>query len=187
MSRSHDGRTPGKAAHRHDEEVPESSVPVVLPHVVMTVAADGTMTVTVDGAPHLPEPFAPRWRREDFAAILDQLTDQRRSAVRVEVIEADGTRFTDIITPGKRRRADPVPDPDADVHTPAGPPLLGLHESGFVPGEDVAVAIVAGHADAASDGTVRILLTPDQLASSPTGEVILLGRVSGTLAVGHPE
>jgi len=187
MSRSHDGRTRGKAAHRHDQEVPESSVPVVLPHVVMTVTGDGTMAVSVDGAPYLPEPFAPPWRREDFAAILDQLTEQRRSPVRVEVIEADGARFTDIITPGKRRRPDPAPDPDADVHAPAEPPLLGLQKSGFIPGEDVAVAIVAAHADAAPDGTVRILLTPDQLASSPTREVILLGRVSGTLTVGHPE
>lgn len=58
-------------------------MPVVLPHVVMTVTEDGTMTVTVDGAPHEPEPFAPLWRRDSFPHILDQLTEQRRCPVRV--------------------------------------------------------------------------------------------------------
>ena len=55
-----------------------------------------------------------------------------------------------------------------------------------MPGEDVAVAVVIAHAEAAPDSTARILLTPDQLAGSPTREVILLGRVSGTTTVGHP-
>ncbi|WP_292846775.1 hypothetical protein [Microbacterium sp.] len=142
------------------------------------------MAVAVEGTPHLPEPFAPPWQREDFARVLDQLTEQYRSPVRVEVREADGTMFTDIITPGKRRRPDPEPEPDAQA--PAAPALLGLHRGGFVPGEDVAVAVVIAHAEAAPDSTARILLTPDQLAGSPTREVILLGRVSGTTTVGHP-
>jgi hypothetical protein len=33
---------------------------------------------------------------------------------------------------------------------------------------------------------MRGLLTADQLAVSPTREVILFGRVSGTLTIGHP-
>ena len=81
----------------HRDEV--EAVPVVLPLVVITITDDGRMTVTVDGVPFEPEPFAPPWRREDFAAVLDQLTEQRRSPVRVEVREADGSTFTDIITP----------------------------------------------------------------------------------------
>jgi hypothetical protein len=51
----------------------------------------------------------------------------------------------------------------------------------------VAIAVVIAHGDAAPDGTMRGLLTADQLAASPTHEVILLGRVSGTLTIGHPE
>lgn len=155
----------------------EPAVPVVLPHVVMTVTEDGTMTVAVDGTPHEPEPFAPPWRRDSFAHILDQLTEQRRCAVRVEVREADGTVFTDIITPSKRRRPGPEPAP---------PALVVLHGEGFVPGEDVAVAVVIAHGDTAPDGTMRGLLTPEQVAASPTREVILLGRVSGALTIGHP-
>jgi hypothetical protein len=185
MSRPRYKRTPGDPAHGgHRGQQETAEMPVVLPHVVMDVTSDGRMSVAVDGEAHEPEPFAPPWRREDFAAILDQLTDQHHSPVRVEVREADGTMFTDIITPGKRRRPDPEPEPGA--HVPAAPALLGLHRGGFVPGEDVAVAVVIAHAEAAPDGTTRALLIPDLLAGSPTGEVILLGRVSGTVTVGHP-
>jgi hypothetical protein len=164
----------------------EESVPVMLPLVVIVIAGDGRMTVTVDGVPFEPEPFAPPWRREDFARVLDQLTEQRRSPVRVEVREADGSTFTDIITPPRRRRteADPAPEPPTGR---AMPELVTLHGEGFVPGEDVAIAVVIAHGDAAHDGTMRGLLTVDQLTVSPTREVILLGRISGTLTIGHPE
>jgi hypothetical protein len=168
-----------RASGEHAAE--ELAVPVVLPHVVMEVAEDGTMTVTVDGAPYPPEPFAPPWRRDSFATVLDRLTDQRRSPVRVDVRETDGTVFTDIITPSRRRAA---PDPPAK---PAVPVLPVLHGEGFVPGEDVAVAVVIAHGDAAQDGTMRGLIEAAQLAESPTRELILLGRVSGSVTIGHPE
>jgi hypothetical protein len=170
----------------HRDEV--EAVPVVLPLVVITITDDGRMTVTVDGVPFEPEPFAPPWRREDFAAVLDQLTEQRRSPVRVEVREADGTVFTDIITPSRRRRTEPDPEPASEepARRPAAE-LVALHGEGFVPGEDVAIAVVIAHGDAAPDGTMRGLVEAHQLAGTPTREVILLGRVSGTLTIGHPE
>lgn len=164
-----------------DDEAVE--VPVVLPHAVFTVHDDGTMTVTVDGAPHEPEPSVPPWRRESFPAIVDALTDQRRIPIRVEIHETDGAAFTDIITPARRPHAAPQSEPPRR----AALALVTVRGGGFVPGEDVAVAVVVAHSDAAPDGTARGLLTPDLLAASPTGEVILLGRVSGALTVGHPE
>lgn len=163
----------------------EESVPVMLPLVVITITDDGRMTVTVDGTPYEPEPFAPPWRREDFARVLDQLTDLRRSPVRVEVREADGSVFTDIITPSRRRRTEPEPVPEVPACQPVAE-LVSLHGEGFVQGEDVAIAVVIAHGDAAPDGTMRALVTVDQLAASPAREVILLGRVSGTLTIGHP-
>ncbi|MCS5729451.1 hypothetical protein N1031_06720 [Herbiconiux moechotypicola] len=165
---------------------------MVLPLVIMTVADDDTMNAVVDGVPYLPAAFAPPWRRDSFAMILDQLTARHRTPLRVEVREADGTVFTDIITPARTRTLLPAqtpdPEPAADPPpVPAAGVLVGLVESGFVPGEDIAVAVVIGHSDAAPDGTARGLLTRTQLAASPTREVILLGRVSGTLTIGHPE
>jgi hypothetical protein len=177
----------GRPRYKRTSGEPDSQdipVPPVLPHVVMTVHEDGTMTVTVDGEPHFPEPFAPPWRRDAFASIIDILTGERHVPVRVEVREADGTVFTDIITPTRRRLPDPAP---TESVAPSAPPaLMVLRGEGFVPGEDVAVAVIVSHSDAASDGTARGLLAPDLLALSPTREVILLGRVSGTLVVGHP-
>lgn len=163
------------------------AVPVVLPLVAIAIAEDGRMTVTVDGVPFEPEPFAPPWRREDFARVLDQLTDLRRSPVRVEVREADGTVFTDIITPSRRHRTEPDPEPASEPPSRgSATDIVALRGEAFVPGEDVAIAVVIAHGDAASDGTMRGLIEARQLVGSPTREVILLGRVSGTFTIGHP-
>lgn len=60
---------------------------------------------------------------------------------------------------------------------------------GFVPGEDVAVAIVTGHTDAAHTGTARALIDPAGVSADQAGgvieviEVILFGRVSGTTII----
>ena len=51
----------------------------------------------------------------------------------------------------------------------------------------IAIAVVIAHGDAAPDGTMRGIIEAAQLAGSPTREVILLGRVSGTFTIGHPE
>ncbi len=67
----------------------------------------------------------------------------------------------------------------------AQPVLHQVEGAGFVPGEDVAVAIIHAHTDAGGDGTARALLTAEQAAVGVTGEVILLGRVSGTLTIGR--
>lgn len=86
--------------HRRNDT---SEVPVVLRHVVITVDTAGTLTVTGDQQPHLP-PTGEVWGRGDFAAILDDLTEQRRAPVRVDVYESDGSHFTDIIHAHRPRR-----------------------------------------------------------------------------------
>jgi len=156
--------------------------------VEFVIDADGAMTVTVDSVPHLPEPFAPGWRRESFPTILDALAARYRTPLRVQVREADGSMFTDIITP-PRERPTPKPwEPPAPekvaLPVPAARPVLHQVEgAGFVPGEDVAIAIIHVHSDASPDGTARALLTAEQVAVAATGEVILLGRISGTLTI----
>lgn len=168
---------------------PESGGPVTMPVVEFTIDGDGSMTVTVDGVPHLPEPFAPGWRRESFPTILDTLTARYRTPLRVQVREADGSTFSDIITPPRERPSQkPWETPPRSTAAPlpaAHPVLHQVAGSGFVPGEDVAVAIIHAHSDAAQNGSARALLTAEQVAAAVTGEVILLGRVSGTFTIGR--
>ena len=163
--------------------VEPESVPVSIPLVVLDVREDGTVAVTVDGSPLHPDPFAPPWRRSSFGQIIDRATDDRTTPARVEVREADGTTFTDIIA-AQRRRA-PQPPPESEEPT-SRPVFHAVEGDGFVPGEDVAVAVVTGHTDASGTGTARALIDPARLAPDAAGgvvEVLLFGRISGTTII----
>lgn len=158
------------------------SVPVSIPLIVLDVHEDGTVTVTVDGKPLDPDPVAGPWRRSSFGQIIDHATNDRTIPARVEVRESDGTTFTDIIAPRRRRPSLPHPAPEQAAlpvfHTVTG--------DGFVPGEDVAVAVVTGHTDAAGTGTARALIDPAHLGPDTSGgvvEVLLVGRISGTTII----
>jgi hypothetical protein len=48
------------------------------------------------------------------------------------------------------------------------------------------VAVIVRHTGASSEGAARAQIELGLLDLSPTHEVILLGRVSGTCIVGHP-
>lgn len=160
--------------------------PVTLPLVVVTVEKGGTLTVTVDGSLFAPEAFAPAWRRSDFGRIMDRITDQRRTPVRVEVQESDGTLFTDIITPSPNHGTRPEPEPantETALDAPAAPQLVEVTAEGFIPGEDIGVAIIVTHTDASHTGHARALLETAQFDASPTGEVVLIGRVSGNYEI----
>lgn len=54
---------------------------------------------------------------------------------------------------------------------------------GFVPGEDVAVAVIVRHASATATGTARHLLDQAELGPDGRGEVLLFGRISGTAVI----
>ncbi|MGB3955330.1 MAG: hypothetical protein WBL05_08635 [Brooklawnia sp.] len=165
-------------------------MPVDLPHVVVIVAADGTLTAAVDGVAH-PQPAAGAWTRATFGSLMDEITKDRTVSVRVEVRECDGGVFTDIIharkptPPARAAEQKPVPGTRRGRRA-AAPRTLRLMEvdgEGFVPGEDIAVAVIVSHTDAAHTGTARALVDLDDLPTGATGEVILFGRVSGTTAI----
>ncbi|MGO0577945.1 hypothetical protein [Ornithinimicrobium panacihumi] len=148
----------------------------------LTVHDDGTMSVTVNGEP-LASPVAEgAWRRSSFTRIVDQVTAKRMIPARVEVTEADGSTFTDIITATARKHppvvALPEPEPAADA-----PRLLEVTGDGFVPGEDIAVCRIIRHTDAALTGTARALIDLAHDHLDPGDEVVLVGRVSGTFVV----
>ena len=118
---------------------------------------------------------------------MDAITKDRTIAVRVEVRENDGSVFTDILRTRKPRRAaappeNPVPETRRSRHARRLPRLAEVTADGFVPGEDVAVATIVSHTDATGTGEARTLIDLDDLPDG-THEVILFGRISGTLAV----
>lgn len=173
---------PKLPALRHRRNDPSETVPVVLRHVVITVDITGTLTVTVDQQPHLP-PAGEVWGRGDFAAILDDLTEQRHIPVRVDVYESDGSHFTDIIHAHRPRRN---PEPEPETSAPAGEkaaadtpsPLSDELERlvGFLPGEMVLLAQIVEEVAADENGTI----TPPDTTVMP---VVVVGRASGTLIV----
>lgn len=189
------GRNP---LHRTPSQLPDET-PVVLPHVLIAVTQSGALDVTVDGTPFPPPAAGSEWTRGTFGPLLDAVTKDRTIAVRIEVREVDGTVFTDLI---RSRRPTPSPPTHDDVAAPGTrrarrakhtkqhepPVLVEVSGEGFVPGEDIAVAVIVTHTDATGNGAARALLDQRQLdAALPeadgAGEVVLYGRVSGTIVV----
>ncbi len=164
----------------------DAIAPVELPHVLVTVAEDGTLTATVDGTPFEAQETT-EWTRATFGTLMDAITKDRTIAVRVEVRESDGSVFTDILRTRKPRRAaappeTPAPESRRSRHARRMPRLAEVTAGGFVPGEDVAVATIVSHTDVTGTGEARALIDLDELPDG-THEVILFGHISGTLAV----
>ncbi|WP_431878412.1 hypothetical protein [Amycolatopsis sacchari] len=172
-------RKPDPAHPAHAAE----PVPVSIPTVVLDVHEDGTLTATLDGEPLNPLEGGPPWQRSSFPHIIDHASHDRAVPVRVEVREADGTVFTDLIAARPRRTPEPSPVP-ARKHA-ARPAFHTVTGDGFVPGEDVAVAIITGHTEATGTGAVRALIDPAHLTPDASGgaEVLLFGRISGTAII----
>ena len=110
-----------------------------------------------------------------------ELVARLGTPARVGVREVDGTGHGDILTPPTPTR-DETPTGEPDTARRPAPELVEFTADGFVPGEDVAIALVLRHTSAAGNGTARALLDRAEHATV-TGELILLGRVSGTTTV----
>lgn len=150
-------------------------VPVVLPFVEVWIDSAGGLAVTVDREPcDIPENVFPAGRPA-LGRILDEITSRLASPVRVEVHEADGAVFTDILTP---RQSTPEPSATTKLATD-----LPRRESpgGFAPGEQVAVAVVITYVTADDTGSAQVRL-PAALMAKHRGAVLLIGRTSGTVA-----
>ena len=168
-------------------------VPVVMPLVEVDVDEKGFLSVTLDHEPYSGEESL---TRDDLKRVLDDIADDLGTAVRVEVREADRSAFTDIVTPSqalpepprkpssiKPGRVEPEPEPEPvklirDVTASVGE----VAGDGFLPNEDVAVAVIVAHQTATTDGTARLRLPPALLEAHP-GLVVFMGRESGTVLV----
>lgn len=159
--------------------------------IVLDIHPDGSMHVTIDGTELPPEDEWP-WSRSAFPQIIDQASEDRSRPVRVEVHEADGTSFTDLL-PARPRRTPPAepapaPEPGAKSRKPkkVSSKLIEVTADGFVAGEDIICCLIASHTEAAPDGAARALVDLKQATKAlqtGTGEVVLIGRVSGHIVV----
>lgn len=175
------------ASYRRDH--PTIRVPVVMPLVEVTIDQGGRAAVRLNGEPYNVDGSL---TRSDVSTVLDQIALQLGTAVRAELIECDGERFTDYVTPGSAPRG-PASSNDVDpTSTPTHPvpggvrPLLwsafGITGSGFTAGEEVEVCVVVTTQVADADGQAFVRVPPALLSTHPN--VVLVGRSSGTVAAG---
>lgn len=167
---------------RHTDQ--PDPAPVSIRTVVLDIHPDGSMEVTIDGVLLPPEDEWP-WSRAAFPQIIDQASDERTYPIRVEVHEADGTSFTDLL-PARPPRPTPTPEPDKAPaprlrKRKSSPKLIEITGEGFIAGEDVACCLLVSHTDADPDGRARALLEAKQTTGAD--EVVLIGRVSGHIVV----
>jgi hypothetical protein len=164
---------------REDRAAPRAAqrVPVVMPLVDVQVDLDGTVAVRLDRAPYAT--YTPL-HREDLKRLLWKLAADLDTPIRVEVREADGSAFTDIVTPEPQdvRPPDPPPPATAQPDQTTGKTASGR----FLPLEDVAVAVVVAHQTASEDGVANLRL-PAALLEAHAGRLVLVGQQSGAVVV----
>lgn len=148
-------------------------VPVVMPLVEVDVDTKGFVTVTLNREPYSADESL---TRDDLKSVLHYIAADLGTAVRVEVHEADKSTFTDIVAPERPelRMVRPIREAAMSVGQLSG--------DGFLPNEEVAVAVVVGHQIAGNDGTARLRLPPALLEAHP-GLVVFMGQESGTVTV----
>lgn len=181
------------AAEARDHQAQDAGrVPVVLPHLAITIANasmttdDGgaLLSATLNGEPY-PVPPGHSEGRSALGPLVEQVATDLGCPVRIEVHEVDGSVFTEIVKPPPPPVAvlaeSPASWEPADLDA-AGFGRLEVGGSGFAPDEQVAVAVVVAHQTAGPDGCARLRLPAALLASRP-GTVVLLGLASGFVAV----
>lgn len=153
-------------------------VPAVLPQILLEAVSDDLLIATVNGDKLAATPIA----RSEVAATVTELVARLGSPTRVEVRELDGSMHADILTPPREQSRSRFAPPEHAEEPVQVPGLSEFAADGFVPGEDVAVAIILRHASADHTGKARALIDRGEKLTV-SGEIVLLGRISGTTSV----
>lgn len=156
------------------EERSTIRVPVVLPLVQVTIDTDGYLAITLDREPYSADQT---FQRDDLQRLVEGIASDLGTPVRVEVHEADGSTFTDILTP-QTRPASPATTP---TQRKALASAFGISGGGFTAGEQVEVCVIVARQVADEEGTAQLRLPPAVIADHPN--VVLVGRTSGVVAV----
>ncbi|WP_156186405.1 hypothetical protein [Cellulosimicrobium funkei] len=162
---------------------------VDLPRVQIVYMPDWTPDVTVAGEPYdlpaAPVPINVRDPRDLGRLVALDLGQ----AVHVVAVNPEGAMYTQI--------CEPEPFPTPTEVTPVSAPAarsqsashaefpLGVVGRGFLPGEQVCIAVVVAARNADDDGRAALPLPAPLLERLPSA-VVLLGRTSGTVVVHHP-
>jgi hypothetical protein len=169
---------------REDRAAPGAAqrVPVVMPVVDVRVDVEGTLSVRLDREPYATDS---QLHRDDLQGLLRELAAHLNTPIRVEMREADGSAFTDIVTPDSHDVG--LPDPPRPATAPVdetASEMVGETACGrFLPLEDVAVAVVVAHQTASEDGKANLRLPP-ALLEAHAGRLVLVGQQSGAIVVG---
>lgn len=152
---------------------PPLQVPVVLPQIDVTVDEHGRLDVRLDREPYSADT---NLGRADLRRVVEDIARHVGTPVRVDVREADGSVFSDFVSP---------PAPDAAPAAVAAPsvaaPVGRVCGAGFVPGERVVVAVVVAEVVADGTGTARLRLPP-ALLSSHGDQLIVVSADTATPA-----
>lgn len=165
--------------------IDSSSGPSInLPIARIRVDEHGAMEVTVDGQEFPTSTPETEWSRARFGELLDALCEHRTRTVRVEVHEYDGAVFTDIVYATRSGQVADAPRPSSSrrARHRTAHQLIELHGTGFIPGEDVTVALTLSTAEGSADGTARAVIDLSQI-SDQNPEILLIGRISGVIDV----
>jgi hypothetical protein len=125
------------------------NIPVVLPVARIQVDDAGLLSASLDHEPYGDDRTL---RRTDLQRLVEDIACDVGTSIKVEVTEADGTTYVDIATPADQP---PVVDSALGGEEPI---VAGVHGTGFLPGERVAVAYILLHetADAAGATAWRL-------------------------------
>lgn len=145
-------------------------IPVVLPVVHVHVDDTGALTIDIDGQPYAHDQAL---SRNDLRATLCAITGERECAVRVEVVESDGTTYADIATPPDEASPRPSREPVVATTSDATSSAPGVTGTGFEPGERVVLAYVLLHGVADAAGRAVVHLPPSVMASRDSAMVLL--------------
>lgn len=157
-----------------------TAVPIVLPNVEVTIDEHGELRVSLDKEPYeIPGNVIPSGRAA-LGRVLAEITTSLGSPIRVTIREADGSLFTDILTPPAQVSM-PEQRSDQALHSVAGARSVGLVMDGFTTGEPVAVAVIVMETLADASGGVQLRLPATVLSKYP-GQLVVLGRTSGVVA-----
>lgn len=171
-----------------NDEARKPEPPLVeLPLAVVAVREMGVVSATFDGIDVPPPIDIDHWSRARFGQLLDTLTQERTRSIRLEVRESDGSVFTEIIYSRRGTAKAPNTDEKPAVSSETRrarrgkpPRLFEITGSGFIPGEDILVAVPVSTAEGNETGVARAVVDLDQLLSN-ANELALIGYVSGRI------